>query len=65
MHMIPSDDYIKSVLYKIIPGDIVEINGYLVAVSHADGFNWNSSLTRNDSGQGACEVVWIDRLSVN
>ena len=29
------------------------------------GFVWNTSLTRNDSGNGACEIVYVESLSVD
>lgn len=64
MHLIPADEYVKLQLKKIIRGDLVSLEGYLIEAAHPDGFNWRSSLTRNDSGHGACEVVWVDKLSI-
>jgi hypothetical protein len=28
-----------------------------------DGFTWSSSLSREDTGNGACELIWIEQLS--
>ena len=40
------------------------IGGYLVDVAGPGGFAWNTSLTRNDTGDGACEIVWVETLEV-
>jgi hypothetical protein len=49
---------------KLRPGQIVTIGGYLVDVRGPNGFTWNTSLTRGDTGNGACEIVWVESLSV-
>ena len=64
MHMIPASDEIKSRLDKVREGQVVAITGYLVRVQAPDGWQWNSSMTRSDSGNGACEVVWVKSLAV-
>jgi hypothetical protein len=35
----------------------------LVTASKADGFTWNTSLTRNDSGNGACELMYVESVT--
>ena len=35
----------------LYPGEITTMQGYLVNVSKPDGFHWNTSLTRTDTGQ--------------
>lgn len=62
MHMIPADVAIARRLQAIRPGQIVRLRGYLVAVSAADGWRWRSSLSRTDTGNGACELVWVASL---
>lgn len=59
MHMIPATDEVKRRLAQVRVGQIVALRGYLVRVKAPDGWHWNSSLTRSDSGDGACEVVWV------
>jgi hypothetical protein len=44
---------------------VVALSGYLVRVTAADGWHWNSSMTRSDSGHGACELVWVTQLAVH
>lgn len=64
MHMIPKDDAVKSVLLNADEGDVVTIEGALVRVNAGDGWFWKSSLTRNDTGNGACEVVFVESAAV-
>jgi len=58
MHMIPADDAVAAALDRIERGDRVRIDGWLVQVD-AEGWRWRSSLTRDDSGGGACELVFV------
>ena len=62
MHMIPADDRIADQLTSIRPGEIVKLHGYLVEATAEDGWHWRSSLTRNDTGAGACELVWVESV---
>lgn len=64
MHIIPANKEIEDKLDKIIKGNVVEINGYLVFIESNDGWKWKSSLTRNDTGGGSCEVIWVEKLSI-
>jgi len=64
MHMIPVNDELEELLDTLKPGHIIEISGYLVAVRGDDGWTWRSSLTRTDVGNGACEIVWVESLSI-
>ena len=64
MHMIPARKGIERKLKKLRQGDIVLINGYLVDINHDSGWYWNSSMSRLDTGDGACELVYVESLSV-
>lgn len=64
MHMIPSTPEIRKRLKSLRRGSLIECRGYLVEVTAPGGWHWRSSLTRNDVGQGACEVVWVEELEV-
>jgi len=65
MHMIPANEEIEEKLKAIEEGQIVRINGYLVEVEAEDGWRWRSSLTRKDTGAGACELVWVESISIH
>ena len=64
MHLIPATKDLDSRIRRLRPGQIATIGGYLVDVRGPGGFTWNTSLTRNDTGDGACEIVWVDTLEV-
>ena len=63
MHLIPADGRIERQLKSIHSADLVNLSGYLVEVKGPTGFKWRSSLTRTDTGSGACELVWVDEVS--
>lgn len=64
MHMIPSSPDIERKLKDVVRGQTVSISGYLVQAKANDGWQWRSSLTREDTGAGACELIWVEDLSV-
>ncbi len=64
MHLIPKDEAVADVLDDVRPGHVVRLRGYLVEVRAPDGWRWRSSLSRKDSGAHACELVFVDRLSI-
>lgn len=64
MHMIPADAQIEKVLKSIRPGQIVKLSGDLVQINASDGWHWKSSLTREDTGAGACEIIYVKTISV-
>ena len=65
MHMIPANDGVAAQLERVREGDVVELHGYLVEVSRArDRWHWESSLSRTDTGKGACELVWVESLRI-
>ena len=41
-------------------GQIVTLNGYLVNATGPGGRTWNSWLTREDLGNGACELFYVE-----
>jgi hypothetical protein len=65
MHMIPANDEVDRVLKDARAGNIVRISGYLIDARGPDGYHMRSSLTREDTGPGACEVVWVERIALH
>jgi hypothetical protein len=64
-HLIPASENIKRALGRVREGDHIAIEGYLVQVSglyKGEEFTWNSSLSRNDEGDGSCEVIYVTRI---
>lgn len=64
MHMIPKNDLVREALLDVRTGEIIAIEGYLVNVSASDNWIWNTSMTRDDTGHGACEIVWVESFEV-
>jgi hypothetical protein len=64
MHMIPATGAIKKRIRKLRRGDIVHLAGYLVNVAHDSGWRWQSSLRRDDTGAGACELFYVEQLRI-
>lgn len=62
MHIIPANGYVADMLDSVRAGQVVQLQGYLVDVVGSDGFRWNSSLSRTDTGNGACELFFVERL---
>lgn len=65
MHLIPANDQVRHALDRIRPGELIELSGRLVNVhSMDDDWRWKTSTRRNDSGAGACELIWVEHLQV-
>jgi hypothetical protein len=64
MHFIPANEGVASILKSVRVQDLIRARGYLVSVQASDGWSWSSSLTRSDTGSGACELVWAEKLEV-
>ncbi len=64
MHMVPSSKEVEQQLAKVKEGEIVTLTGKLIAVKGNDGWRWRSSLSRTDTGNGACELIWVESVEV-
>ena len=63
MHLIPADDAVAQQIRDVREGEIIELSGTLVNVTTPEGWKWKSSLTRKDTGKGACEVILVKHLA--
>ncbi len=64
MHLIAADDATARAIKRTRVGDVVVFDGYLVEADWPNGRKAVSSLTRSDSGAGACEIVWVENFSI-
>ena len=63
-HLVPADDSVLSRLLKVEKGAVVKLSGYLINARYSDGSTWRSSLTRDDTGGGSCELMWVTDVQV-
>jgi len=65
-HIIPASENLKAALKRVSPGDTVRLQGYLVNITGSNGRNvyqWQSSLSREDQGNGSCEVLYLTEMA--
>ena len=63
MHLIPSNDTVRSALGKARPGDIVNLEGWFVDVTKPGGWEMRTGITEL-TGPHACKVVYVERFSI-
>ena len=49
---------------KARQGDLIYLKGYLLYIEASDGWRWKSSLKRNDTGNGSCELIWVKEFEI-
>ncbi|MET0378674.1 MAG: hypothetical protein ABW049_06730 [Spongiibacteraceae bacterium] len=59
VHLIPADRTVEKQLDDVRRGQVVHLRGYLVRADASDGWHWVSSLSRDDRGAGACELLYV------
>jgi len=65
VHIIPATDNLEKALRQVRESDLVYLEGYLVDLQVRDGSREgrvSTSLTREDKGAGACEILYVERL---
>ena len=63
MHLVPADASVAGAIERVRPDQTVRLRGWLVEVEHPEGWRWRSSTSREDSGDGACELIYVCELS--
>jgi hypothetical protein len=69
-HLVTTDESVLKVIESIENGDEVMITGMLVNLfatplaTDASTRSWNSSTNREDTGAGACEVIYVESIDV-
>jgi len=64
VHVIPSTPEIASRCKSLRTGALVHLSGDLVEATAPNFGTWRSSLSRTDTGNGACELMWVKELSI-
>ena len=63
-HVIAANEQVRKIIRSLRDGQILTMDGYLVNASGPEGRTWNSSLTREDTGNGACELFYVEGAQV-
>jgi hypothetical protein len=64
VHIIPATDEVEEIVEDAPEGCVVHMKGYLVKVTEEGSWRWISSTRRDDTGDGACEVFWVDEITL-
>jgi len=62
-HVIPENSQVSSELGRLRAGSVVELRGQLVDIEGGDG-GMRTSLTRGDTGAGACEILLAESVHI-
>jgi hypothetical protein len=62
LHFIPSTKALAAECKSLRTGELIHLAGVLVEATGGEIGTWRSSLSRTDSGKGACELVWVEEL---
>jgi hypothetical protein len=65
MHILPGNAQALKMLGQARPQEIIRLWGYLVRINSPSGYTWQSSMKREDTGNGACEVIWVERVELS
>lgn len=63
LHIIPADHAIARACKSLRAGELIRLEGRLVEATGPEIGTWRSSLRRDDTGKGACELLLVDRVA--
>jgi hypothetical protein len=64
-HLLADDPLVKKAMMSARPGDHIRFKGMLARYRNpANGFNRGTSTTRDDTGNGACETIYVTEFEV-
>jgi hypothetical protein len=64
-HLLADLDTVKTALLDAEPGDHIRLRGLLAEYANpANGFKRGTSITREDTGNGACETVYVKEFTI-
>jgi len=63
-HLISDDEYIRDRVRDIRIGDQIRVRGYLSNYGSPGGGIRGTSTTRTDTGDGACETIYVERFEI-
>ncbi len=63
-HLISDDEFVRKQVKDIQIGDQIRVRGYLASYSSVKGGRRGTSTTRLDTGDGACETIFVERFKI-
>jgi hypothetical protein len=64
-HLLTADESIRQPIEEVHPGDLIALDGLLVTYSNpSNSFRRTTSTTRDDTGQGACETIYVESFEI-
>jgi hypothetical protein len=63
-HLVPAKDAVWSTLSGLRVGDVVRLEGMLVDLQNPEVGTISTSLRRDDTGAGACEIVFVEAATI-
>ncbi|MDX9918326.1 MAG: hypothetical protein RBT15_10010 [Gudongella sp.] len=63
VHLVHADGEVLKKIKKIRKGTYVILDGYLIEAEFENG-PWRSSLVRTDTGNGACEIMYVTDIKI-
>jgi hypothetical protein len=63
VHIIPANTTIAKRVENLRTGELVHLRGRLVEANGPNIPTWRSSLRRDDTGNGACELMYLEEIS--
>ena len=63
-HLISDDEFVRDRVKDVQIGDQIRVRGYLASYSSETGGTRGTSTTRLDTGDGACETIFVERFEI-
>lgn len=63
-HLLTADTSIRDKLKDIKIGDQIRIRGWLSSYRNSKGGSRGTSITREYSGNGACETIYVNQVDI-
>ena len=63
-HLISDSDTIRRAVADVGIGDQIRVRGYLASYSNDEGGSRGTSTTRLDTGNGACETIYVESFEI-
>jgi len=61
-HVISANEAVSRAISNLRTGELIEMQGWLVDATGPDHFRWPSSRRRDDTGNGACELLFVETV---